>query len=701
MVQTLGRRDPRLSGPSPTRLGALAPKLLAFAALAAVTHGSLWAEGQSRAPFRQLQSVDVGRQVYVLTAQQTVEPDPTNSSRLLYQYRYNNQFPGEKIEVAPGETMVIDLVNRLEGLTTEVLQMLNPPVLRPSEFQETKDLVTASSNITNLHTHGLHVSPGGRSDNVMIMVPSGKQSRYRIKLGEDHAPGTHWYHAHLHGSTALQVQGGMVGALVVEPSTPDQSLNPPGFRVQENVMILQLGSGWTLNEAPPPAQAGAFGSSLSGANTLDPEEVEIPPALVNGVEDSALGMQQDVTVQRLRVINAGSRRDDFKSLWIRDSQGGSLPMYLAAMDGINLTELPQNGAGDYIAYTEDNPLVLAAGNRADIFFLPEDAGTFTLTMEAEIGLQEATAAPSGGRPGNAASLGGGAGQPKAAAQRLTFQRPLITFEVGGPDLSEQLLETSGAATLTDAFLQALDANLQRLQQEIPAYSSGYLRPFSDSSTYIPRNIRFNTVRGAGAGRNSFLINDRSYNRPPATSGTTPAHEMMDHSTMGGHEHMGGHSDYLGKMSGDGGLGPQGQTPWPLRTGTEEEWVITNESNLPHPFHIHVSPFWIMEIEESSNPFPNSECSNTNGLVPVDPLDPRINRWQDTVILPPCGTVRVRHRVSRFDGIYVLHCHILQHEDRGMMMNVLTIPNQARDPQSVFDKIMENNSGINRKINAGP
>ena len=69
---------------------------------------------------------------------------------------------------------------------------------------------------TVLHTHGLHVSP--YEDNIDTHVNPQHSLLYEYDIPADHLMGTHWYHAHKHGSTYLQVQGGMVGGLLVLPS---------------------------------------------------------------------------------------------------------------------------------------------------------------------------------------------------------------------------------------------------------------------------------------------------------------------------------------------------------------------------------------------------------------------------------------------------------------------------------------------------
>ena len=74
-------------------------------------------------------------------------------------------------------------------------------------------------------------------------------------------------------------------------------------------------------------------------------------------------------------------------------------------------------------------------------------------------------------------------------------------------------------------------------------------------------------------------------------------------------------------------------------------MIRNVSDEQHPFHIHVNDFEVISI---------------NGR----PYDAR--SLQDTVPLPVHGKVVIRQRFAQFTGKFVYHCHILAHEDHGMM-----------------------------------
>ena len=79
--------------------------------------------------------------------------------------------------------------------------------------------------------------------------------------------------------------------------------------------------------------------------------------------------------------------------------------------------------------------------------------------------------------------------------------------------------------------------------------------------------------------------------------------------------------------------------------TVEDWEIINTGVMDHPFHLHTNPFQIM---------------SRNG----QPVTHRT--WKDTVLVPRGESVRIRIPFQDFAGKTVYHCHILDHEDLGMM-----------------------------------
>lgn len=113
--------------------------------------------------------------------------------------------------------------------------------------------------------------------------------------------------------------------------------------------------------------------------------------------------------------------------------------------------------------------------------------------------------------------------------------------------------------------------------------------------------------------------------------------------------------------------------------TDEEWTVINNTIVPHPFHIHVNPFQVTEIYDP-NPGGIQKKFDKGGP------------WQDVIAVPSAlrdanrklvidpntgkattpGYIKFRSRFVDFPGTYVLHCHILGHEDRGMMQLVRVI-----------------------------
>lgn len=101
---------------------------------------------------------------------------------------YNGRVPAPTIKVCPGDHLTLHLVNALED---------------------------GAANATNVHVHGLHVSPRGLSDNVLRSVAPGDERVYEYDIRADHPSGTFWYHPHSHGIVNTQISGLMAGALVV------------------------------------------------------------------------------------------------------------------------------------------------------------------------------------------------------------------------------------------------------------------------------------------------------------------------------------------------------------------------------------------------------------------------------------------------------------------------------------------------------
>ena len=273
---------------------------------------------------------------------------------------YNGLSPGPTIVANPGDRIDVHLINDLPALHDDCTDNHN---------------AFHGLNSTNLHTHGLHVSPttdsSGKydSDNVFVsVVPKGQavpcagisgkdlnafrwhQNRFRFETGADHPSGTFWYHAHKHGSTFQQVAAGLSGPLVIR----DRPGAMPDYisRASERILMI-MNQGLVLTDP-------------AGGGIVDPTI-----------------MMRPGEVQRWRVINAQAVGNSFAYLRTNVPE---LEIYQIAFDGLTLHRRIRVDQGN-----DDepwlNPAALAPGNRIDfIVRVPPDAkdSSFSVPVIREV-----------------------------------------------------------------------------------------------------------------------------------------------------------------------------------------------------------------------------------------------------------------------------------------------------------------------------
>lgn len=134
-------------------------------------------------------------------------------------FRYQNDEIPPVIHVSPGEALQIRYLNRMSPHSTE--QCAAGPCM----------------NMTNLHFHGLHVSPESPQDDVIsMMAMPGQSLHYRVDIPLDQPPGLYWYHTHPHGESYRQDLDGMSGAIVVDGI---ERYVPEVRAMKERVLILR------------------------------------------------------------------------------------------------------------------------------------------------------------------------------------------------------------------------------------------------------------------------------------------------------------------------------------------------------------------------------------------------------------------------------------------------------------------------------
>jgi FtsP/CotA-like multicopper oxidase with cupredoxin domain len=268
---------------------------------------------------------------------------------------YNGGLPGPTLHVQPGDRLQVELVN-----------MLAEP--------------------TNLHVHGLLVSPEGNGDNSFVMVEPGESFSYEHRLPPDHPQGVFWYHPHHHGLVADQVFGGLYGAIVVGDPEPIPATRERVLLVSD---ISLDGRGRVRQPSVMEQMTGREGELV----------------LINGQSRPVLRAAPGER-ERWRVVNACTAR------YLRLRLDGR-PMQLLGRD-----------SGRFAAPQDVDEVLLTTGNRAD------------LLVTAAAGTSELRALPydrggPGGMMGGNPGMGGTRGN-DAPPSIIGEPVALATFEVAGP-----------------------------------------------------------------------------------------------------------------------------------------------------------------------------------------------------------------------------------------------------------------------------
>jgi FtsP/CotA-like multicopper oxidase with cupredoxin domain len=214
-------------------------------------------------------------------------------------WTYSGILPGPRIEARAGDTIRVRFTNRLP-------------------------------ESTNLHFHGLHVTPEGNGDNVWLSIAPGETFIHELALPASEG-GLFWYHPHPHHRLAHQLWQGLAGPLVIR--TPTDAL-PELIDADERVIMLR---DLALEDGLPERHGRRDWSPGKSGDLL----------LVNGAIRPVLEAKSRLV--RLRLINAANAR------YFLLAVGHGRPFHVIATDG-RFLEQP-------VPHTE---LLLAPANRADV-----------------------------------------------------------------------------------------------------------------------------------------------------------------------------------------------------------------------------------------------------------------------------------------------------------------------------------------------
>lgn len=518
------------------------------------------------------------------------------------------------MRVSPGAVLSLKLNNKLEPCSA--------------------DQITASEcyNSTNIHTHGLWISPSGNSDNVMLSIDPGEQFEYEFVIPPDHPAGTFWYHPHMHGATSIQLGSGMAGALIVDGDRVPTMTSPgdidilfrdaAGKPFGEQIMVfsqIQYGCFQEGEERPrfnreiPPWEMPPWECEDDEIGTVDsfglfnpfPEMTSGRLTGVNGKVQPTISGFETGRFQRLRMIHAGLRRTVDMSIRklakdapdLRDVPGSDQNQWINDYCTGELVEqfhFADDGLTRYSMRQVDSSR-LTAGSRYDALVYFAEPGSYCAINNSVWGRND--------------------------EQR----RILSIFEVSGEaapvdSVSALLSETLIAAAAQEVSDESVRGKvIADLKDDFSLYAFAWRKPVRDEELTGKQDATFSIVEHEGGGATLSI------------DGSPYVHERVDRT---------------------------------LTLGDVEEWEIT--SNLgSHPFHIHVNPFQIVGIVDDQG-----RDVTIEGTEAYDPdYAGMLGGWRDTVLVKRNYRITMRTRYRRYVGDFVMHCHFASHGDEGMMQNV--------------------------------
>lgn len=162
----------------------------------------------------------------------------------------DNVYPAPTLRVDPGEKLIVHYDNDLQGLT---IKDFYDPAMTPKGGEVPIYPPTLAEAPLNLHTHGLHVSPSGNSDNVLLSIPAGMGNTYSYDVPKNMPNGLYWYHSHRHTMTTQQTYAGLAGLLEIGrpdgnlPLVTQNKIPVRDMAIQYNFVFDRNGKGHQLN----------------------------------------------------------------------------------------------------------------------------------------------------------------------------------------------------------------------------------------------------------------------------------------------------------------------------------------------------------------------------------------------------------------------------------------------------------------------
>jgi FtsP/CotA-like multicopper oxidase with cupredoxin domain len=472
-------------------------------------------------------------------------------------YVANGNLQAPTLRISPGkENLVLKLTNQLPGKGKK-------PQNQNCDRQYSGGMPPRNS--TNLHFHGLNISPKCNQDEVVRTVVEPKETfEYNINIPKREPPGLYWYHPHVHMQSENQVLSGLTGAIIIEGIG---KYNKRAAQLPERVFVLRDANLLKDFDSQQPAKDISINSvpiRYKGWGLYD------PPAIIQMKPN-----QQ----QFWRVANTAA--DTYFDLQLQYNSIAQ-PLELVAMDGVPINTNGQSQNQTKSVYH----ILLPPGGRAEFIIKGPKASVKDakfLTLNYDRGTE-------------------GDNDP---------QRTIAKIE------NKAEFSPTAASSFVSTSIPELSVDLSRV-------SGDRFSGLNQNKSIKKRKLYFSETAGDVVEPEKFYITLEP-NQP----------KVYD---------------------------PNFKTPdITVQEGTTEDWIVENRTMEAHAFHIHQIHFLVLDSSDTSE----------------------IGMLRDTINLPtwngdsntPFPSVKLRmdfrgiQKDTSIAGTFVYHCHILEHEDNGMMASI--------------------------------
>ncbi|CAN5688665.1 hypothetical protein BH10ACT9_BH10ACT9_54290 [soil metagenome] len=582
----------------------------------------------------------------------------------------DNLYPAPTLRVNPGERLIVHYDNDLQNLTIEDFY---DPAYTPLDGQVPIYPPPLAAAPLNLHTHGLHVSPQGNADNVLLSIPSGMGNTYDYAVPDDMPNGLYWYHSHRHTLTAPQTYMGLSGLL--EIGRPDGNLpivtqNDIPIRdmaFQYNFVFDRKGRGhqltngtwpqWVSTLTPPQGSQladGTYRPSLAPVSFTDASEgaqfmtnwYAGPLSLANnrGQHQAIPPNLQSFTSPTVNVPADPALPENERD--VQFTVNGQFQPELKLKPG--QTEIWVLANISDFAYMRVRLTETATGNHPMFAIVGQDGNPYTQVQRPVNGDGTLLDIPPASRYAIAVTM-------PASGDLVAEMPPMENIEpISGPGV----LYTNNGTDNPPAVLGTVTVD--------PEYIS-----YADGFFTFPTQTLLHATPDSGTGQTTALEpgqNLDAYTSFVDTSVMTPAvkRELV---ISGGFSN--GRASKNDPKAFTYEFADNAFPNIPLiqpRLNSVEEWLITNKNNDGHPMHIHVNDFQVQEIVDPLT-------GTRTGVQPwgVDNVNvPATAVAGDAADITP-SSLTLRTEFSEYTGTFVIHCHRLNHEDNGLMALISVIP----------------------------